>query len=95
MVSMPVDPDADLLDNLVATKRAYYVRGCSVGHLINDIEPGEFRSRLISHLAEPVHVAGHAAIARAIKQTLDVDVKALAIHRHRHRVCTCPDEVWQ
>ena len=93
---MKIVPDPDALDAALAVsaQRAYYVRGCNVGHFINDLEPGPFRDRLIERMLEPSYVVGHSPLSRAIKDTTGVDLKAAAIQRHRARLCTCFDAVW-
>jgi hypothetical protein len=94
-MTTPQNPDADLLDSLIGSHaNPWYGRGCSVGRMIFDLEPGEFRTRLVAYMALPQAQLGHAAIIAAISETIGVELRSDTLARHRRRACSCPDVVF-
>lgn len=94
-MSQEPTPSAADLDAVIAGHRnRWYGRGCAVGRLILDLDPGEYRDRLVAYLNLPVDDLGHAPIVIAVNETLGVQIKRDAVARHRRRACSCSDEVY-
>lgn len=88
------DPQA--LDDLLSGYRnEWYSRGCRLGRIISDLDPGPFRERLIGYLSAPPREVSHAAICAAIKETLGEDLRSDMMGRHRAHKCGCGPEVWE
>lgn len=88
--------DPEMLDEILGSYRnPWYGRGCAVGRMISDLDPGPFRSKMIAAMAASVDEIGHAAITRAIEQTIGITMRSDSLGRHRSRQCRCGPEVWE
>lgn len=88
-------PDVSALDDLIGSHtNRWYGRGCAVGRLVADLDPGPYRDRLIVYMDMPVSDLGHAPIIAAIRETLGEEVRADTLGRHRRRSCSCGPEVY-
>lgn len=92
---MTTTPDPDALDAIVRShSNRWYTRGCAVGRVILDLDPGEYRTRLVGYLSAPVDEVGHAAIIAAVRDTIGAEWRSDALSRHRSHLCGCSDEAW-
>jgi len=94
-MTKPPTPDADALASLIEGHRnQWYSRGCSVGRVVLELDPGEYRTRLVGYINLPVDTLNHAPIIAAVKETLGISLRPDSLGRHRRRSCSCPDEAY-
>lgn len=94
-MTTPTTPDADALAMIVeGHQNRWYARGCAVGRVILDLDPGEYRDRLVGYMKRPVDELTHAPIIAAVKETLGITLRPDTLGRHRRRACACSDEVY-
>ena len=94
-VNMKPNYDPDVLDSLLAQhQNSWYARGCAVGNLVQQLEEGQFRTKLIGYMNLSVVELGHAPIIAAVHETVGIDIRSDTLGRHRRRICSCPDEVY-
>jgi hypothetical protein len=94
-MTTPTTPNADALSSLVEGHRnTWYARGCAVGRVIIELDPGEYRTRLVGYINLPVEELTHAPIIAAVNETLGVSLRPDTLGRHRRRSCSCPDEAY-
>lgn len=94
-MTKPPTPDADALAALIeGHQNRWYARGCSVGRMIADLDEGEYRTRLVAYMNQPVETLTHAPIISAVRETLGIELRPDTLGRHRRRGCACPDEVY-
>lgn len=95
LMTAPNTPDADALSLVVERyQNRWYARGCAVGRLVLDLDPGEYRTRLVAYMNLPVDALSHSPIIAAVNETLGVSLRPDTIGRHRRRACSCPDEAY-
>lgn len=89
-------PDPDALDALIASTgpNSWYGRGCRIGRIITELDPGPYRDRLVGYMARTGEIT-HRQIASAMNATLNPTppMSPDMVGQHRRLACSCPSEV--